>query len=126
VEPKLFASTERSPLTREVEGGYVVVEATPLHWPPVPDDDLSFQVALNTHSVDLSYELSQMSTLRASDGSQVNAHTWDTPAEGGHHVMGVLTFPPLMLANAQWVELEIRDVASVPVRSFHWDATDFQ
>jgi hypothetical protein len=126
VDPQLFVSTERSPLTREEETGDVVVEVTPLDWPPHPGGNLSFQVALNTHSVELDYDLSQMAVLRASDGAEVSSLAWDSPAMGGHHLMGTLIFLPLLLDSAGWVELDIYDIADIPVRTFHWEATDFQ
>lgn len=126
IDPQLFVSTEHSALTREAEGGNVVVEVTPLDWPPQPGVNLSFQVALNTHSVDLSYDLSQIAALRTSEGIEVSALAWDSPAMGGHHVMGTLTFPPLPLDGASWIELDIYDVAGVPARTFQWSAIDIQ
>jgi hypothetical protein len=125
VDPQLFASTDRSSLTREMEGGHVVVEVTPLPWSPQTESPLSFEVALNTHSVDLSYDISQLAVIRTSGGMGVAALTWDGPTTGDHHVSGILTFPPLSLDEVEWLELDIYDVADVSVRTFHWDAADF-
>ena len=73
------------------EQGAVSVAITPLE---VAHDaaTLSFEVAMNTHSVDLGMDLAQLATLTTDTGAAVTATTW-TGEAGGHHVSGVLSFP---------------------------------
>lgn len=104
------------------EQGAVVVEVTPLNL-NTPDDTLEFEIALNTHSVDLSMDLTQLVTLTTDAGIIVQATNWDAP-RGGHHVSGKLIFPSTIDGNAfldgaTKIILQIRDVDSA-VRKFEW------
>jgi hypothetical protein len=118
-------STSGSPPAAEVfptetsDAGQVTVAVTPLNLgrPEVP---LQFQVALNTHSVALDYDLAQLAVLRTDGGNEVTAVRWDG-GRGGHHVSGTLSFLPIDLQGARWVEVLIRGVANVPERTFRWD-----
>ena len=87
-------------------------------------ETLEFDVAMNTHSVDLGMDLADRSTLTTDSGLTVAATTWDAPP-GGHHVSGTLTFPASMegkslLEGATQVTLTIRDV-DAPERVFVWN-----
>ncbi len=90
---------------------------------------LVFKVELDTHSVELgSIDLGQLSVLRNEKGEQVNPSEWISPAGGGHHVKGTLTFPnpyssgkPLVGPDTQYVELVVRDIGEVRERIFRWD-----
>jgi hypothetical protein len=97
----------------------VVVEVIPLNLDQ-PETTLHFQVSLNTHSVELDYDLTQLAVLRTDRGDEVTPLRWDG-SRGGHHVSGVLYFPAVNLEGAQWIELVIREVAGVPERSFRWE-----
>jgi hypothetical protein len=80
-----------SELTRLDEQGAVIVEVTPLNLDTL-SDNLEFDVAMNTHSVDLSMDLAAISVLTTDTGVTIQAVKWDaTP--GGHHVEGKLIFP---------------------------------
>lgn len=110
-------------LTQVSEGGQVSVEVTWLG----PAAGPVFEVAMNTHSVDLDgYDLAKLAVLRTDKGQEVRPSRWDAPA-GGHHRRGTLAFPdkapdggPLIGPNTAWIELVIRDVAGVPERVFRW------
>ncbi len=92
-----------------------------------PHAGLNFEVAMNTHSVNLDgYDLAELAVLRTDRGQEVRPSRWDAPA-GGHHRRGTLTFPdrtpdgrPVIGPDTAWVELIIRDVAGVPQRVFRW------
>ncbi len=101
------------------EGGRVSVAVTPLDLSGTAET-FSFQISMDTHSVDLGYDLSQLATLRTDQGAAVQAIRWDGPV-GGHHVNGTLYFPAVNLEEAQWVQVVIRQVAGVPERVFHWN-----
>jgi hypothetical protein len=88
-----------------------------------PSETLDFEVALNTHSVDLGMDLAQNAFLTTDTGLTVSAVKWDAPS-GGHHVSGVLNFPVSLgdqgvLEGVEQVTLTIRNV-DVPERVFTW------
>lgn len=104
------------------EQGAVVVSVTPLTIDPVAAT-LDFEVAMNTHSVDLSMDLATLATLTADTGEEVVATTWRVPL-GGHHVSGVLSFPASsaggsLLDGASALTLTLVDV-DAPARTFTW------
>ncbi|NOZ26654.1 MAG: hypothetical protein GXP39_01195 [Chloroflexi bacterium] len=101
------------------DAGRVTVEIAPLNLDR-PESTLHFRVAMNTHSVELDYDLTQLAVLRTDRGDEVAPVRWDG-ARGGHHVSGVLYFPTIDLDGAQWIEVVIRDVAGIPERVFRWD-----
>lgn len=106
--------------TLQDEQGAVSVAVTPLE---SDDATLEFDVAMNTHSVDLSMDLASLTTLTNDRGQTVTPTGWDAP-RSGHHVSGRLTFPNIivggsMLEGAKQITLTIRDVG-VPERVFKW------
>jgi hypothetical protein len=104
------------------EQGAVVVTVTQINLNG-PGETLDFEVALNTHSVDLSMDLAQNAFLTTDTGLTVSAIRWDAPS-GGHHVSGTLSFPTglgdqVVLEGVEQVTLTIRNVAA-PERVFTW------
>ena len=106
--------------TQVQDGGQVSVAVT---WNG-PDSGPVFQVAMDTHSVDLdTLDLARLATLKTPAG-ELSPTGWDAP-RGGHHRAGTLTFAATTAEGrptigAGPVELLIRDVAGVPERSFQW------
>jgi hypothetical protein len=103
--------------------GSVEVAVTPLN---LNDDGLTleFEVGLNTHSVDLSMDLTSIARLKADNGLGVRAVLWVAP-RGGHHVSGVLSFPAVvdgvkLLEDASRLTMTIRDLDALD-RSFTWN-----
>jgi hypothetical protein len=89
-----------------------------------PGKTLDFDVALNTHSVNLSMDLSKNAFLATDTGLEVSAIEWNAPS-GGHHVSGTLSFPVRLgdravLDGVAEVTVIIRNV-DVPEREFVWD-----
>jgi hypothetical protein len=122
--PTLFPDTNgNSELARLDEQGAVVVEVTPLNI-GTPADSLEFQVSMNTHSVDLSMDLADLSTLSTDTGVSLQALKWDA-VPGGHHVSGTLIFPSAqggnsILDGANKLTLTIVNV-DIPSRVFEWE-----
>ena len=122
--PTLFPNSEgRSELARVDEQGAVVFEVTPLNL-GTPADTLEFDVAMNTHSVDLNMDLAALSTLSTDTGVTVQASKWDA-VPGGHHVEGTLIFPSAqdgksILDSASKLNLTIVNV-DAPSRTFEWE-----
>ncbi len=97
--------------------GGVTVNITPLNW---GGDTWNFEAAFNTHSVNLDFDVTIISSLRCDQGLEFLAVAWDGPGSGGHHRFGTLKFPALDHPTS-FVEIAIRDVAEAPERIFHWD-----
>lgn len=102
--------------------GEVEVAITPLNLDTAATS-LDFEVAMDTHSVDLSMDLSELAILTTDNGRSVEAVGWDA-VPGGHHVSGQLSFPALLdgtplLENASSLTLSIREI-DVPTRIFTW------
>lgn len=107
------------------EGGRVTVAVSWDGQAPKQGDQftLAFQVAMDTHFVDLdAYDLAKLAILRNDRGETVQAASWEAP-RGGHHRKGVLTFavPITFTAGARFLELMVRDVAGVAARQFRWE-----
>lgn len=109
--------------TRTDDQGAVVFAVTPLNLDS-PAETLDFEVVMETHSVDLSWDLATLSVLRTDSGREVQATVW--PIGSGHHYSGTLSFlaPPAdgkpFLDGASVLTLTIRDT-DVPERVFVWD-----
>ncbi len=106
-------------LTRTSEGGQVTVVAV---WAG-PSGGTVFDIALDTHSVDLDALDLATAILRNDRGETEAAEPWTAP-KGGHHREGKLAFkgdPAPFLANARWIELVIKGVGDVPERVLRWD-----
>jgi hypothetical protein len=120
--PATAAPQSGQDLTRVDEQGAVVVEITPLNLNDT-SGTLDFDVGMNTHSMDLSMDLSQLATLTTDTGVSVQANGWDAPG-GGHHVSGKLSFPATkegksVLEGATKVTITLINV-DAPSRTFEW------
>jgi hypothetical protein len=78
-----------------------------------------FKVRLNTHSVDLGYDMVRVSMLQDSQGREYKAIRWNGSPPGGHHRSGTLEFPELK-GSPKSVKLVIKGIAGVPERMFEW------
>jgi hypothetical protein len=109
--------------TRTDSQGSVTFEVTPIGL-SVAAKTLEFEVVMNTHSVDLAWDLAAQSVLRTESGVEVQALSW--PLGSGHHYSGTLSFPDrspdgaALLDGARVLTLIIRDT-DVPERVFTWD-----
>jgi hypothetical protein len=109
--------------TRTDEQGAVVFEVTPLTLDS-PGDTLDFEVVMNTHSVDLGWDLAAQSVLQTDTGLEVGGTAW--PVGNGHHYGGTLSFPSVtddgenLLEGVGMLTLVIRDT-DVPERLFVWE-----
>ena len=121
--PTLFPNTANDEMSRMDEQGAVIFEVTPLNL-GMPANTLEFDVAMNTHSVDLSMDLAQLATLTTDAGATVQATKWDA-IPGGHHVSGKLIFPSMqdgkpILEGASKLTLTIINVDAA-ARVFQWE-----
>lgn len=85
----------------------------------LPGSRWEFAVVLDTHSADLSDDLTQSATLTTDDGRTLKPVSWVGAAPGGHHREGVLAFdvpPPQPSA----IELRIDRPGESAPRTFRW------
>lgn len=105
--------------TRTSKGGQVTITVM---WAG-PTSAVSFDVALDTHSVDLDGLDLTNAILRNDRGETMSAGPWSAP-KGGHHREGTLTFngdSALFLERSHWIELEFSGIGDGPARTLRWD-----
>lgn len=110
-----------NPLTQIKDENAVTVEVTPLNITG-SGSTLDFQVKLNTHSGDLSYDLTKVAVLRDGQNNEYVPVAWDG-SKGGHHVEGVLKFgshADILKPGVRSLSLELKGIAQVPSRQFEW------
>lgn len=112
------SSTAATFETQTVEGGSVSVAVTPTSLKAGAPGE--FEIAMNTHSVDLSTDLLKVVVLRDDAGTEYAPIKWDGPAGGGHHRSGKIEFPALA-ASVKSVTLIVKDIAGVSERDYKWD-----
>jgi hypothetical protein len=117
-EPEAAASDSDLPAPalattpQSATAGAVTVEAIPL--PAGELLELAFTITLETHSVELDFDLAERSTLRIGKAN-FPATTWEPDASSGHHVVGTLNFTIdqsayAALAEVDEVTLELQDI----------------
>jgi hypothetical protein len=118
----ISASESGADLGRTDTQGSVEFAVTPLNL-GAPGATVDFQVAMNTHSVDVAWDLAAQSSLTTDTGLEVTGLGW--PVGTGHHYEGTLTFPAktadgrALLAGAKMLTLTIRNT-DVAQRIFVW------
>lgn len=92
--------------------------------PNAAGDTLVFMVTMDTHSVELSWDLASQSVLTTDTGLEVVGSSWS--GGNGHHVEGTLVFPAKtaggqpLLAGANTLTLTIQ-AAGADERVFTWE-----
>lgn len=104
--------------TKSNEGGGVTVDVKPAALEV--GQPLAFDIAMNTHSVDLSDDMTKITVLRDDAGKEYKPTAWEDSEAGGHHREGTLKFAPLT-TKPRYVEVVIKGLAKVPERVFRWD-----
>ena len=107
---------------RSNSGGSVTIAVT---WLGIRDKALSFDIVMDTHSVDLDqYDLGKLSILTDDKGNEYSLVSWNSQP-GGHHRKGKLTFSQVdSQVKPGKLELTISYVAGVSQRTFNWDNTN--
>jgi hypothetical protein len=115
-----------SALMRQVQAGGVTVSVTPLNLRTPGLASLDFYVRLETHSGDLSQDLTQLAVLQLPSGTALPAARWVGP-RAGHHVEGTLSFSALdssgapVLPTMGTLTLVMRNLGGDGDRTFSWD-----
>ena len=92
------------------EMGAVMLEITPL-------DARTYEISLNTHSVELDFDLAKIISLEDNLGNAYEADSWSGES-GGHHLTGLLIFPPIS-SEARSVKMVVRGIEN-EVLDFEW------
>lgn len=79
----------------------------------------NFDVSLETHSVELSQDLVQVSELANETGTAFKPIAWEGDPPGGHHRKGTLIFKPIT-PMPKTLKLTIRTIGEIPTRTFQW------
>lgn len=78
-----------------------------------------FKIVLDTHSADLSDDLTKSAVLVDGSGKRYTPVAWDGAGPGGHHREGMLRFKPVS-PRPQSVELQIARNGEAAPRVFRW------
>ena len=78
-----------------------------------------FDVTFDTHSGSLDEDPLKTVSLFDGKGNIYQPISWEGAGPGGHHREGVLSFNSIIPIPA-YVELKVKDVGSIPERSFKW------
>ncbi len=117
-QPSAPARTDAPPQTQTSDAGNVVVTVTPqvlaAGAPP------AFDIAMNTHSVDLAGDMLALVELRDERGNVQMPSAWDGPAGAGHHRSGTIRFDALP-PGTRSVTLVVKNIAGIRERTFTWD-----
>lgn len=117
VEQKNGLSQTSKYTEQKDETGPVSVTVQPLTL--ADSGDWTFELTIQTHSVDLAMDIVESVVLIDSSGNEIKPTSWDGDPPGGHHRTGVITFDsPELIPDA--VMMQVRNVADVPVREFSW------
>jgi len=121
------AQSPSQKLSRVDRQGAVEMTVTPMDIEDGSGGMIRFEVTMNTHTVDLSMDLAQLSTLATDLGMRLDAESWT--GGSGHHVSGQLDFPMYapdgtpLVGDAQEIILTIRDV-DASERVFVWQVSE--
>lgn len=102
--------------TQSAAEGEVSVEVTPMVLKP--GGEAKFKVTLNTHTIELNYDLLKVSNLQDNNGNNIKAILWSGGLVG-HHLTGELVFPAIS-GKAESVELTIAGISGSD-RKFRWN-----
>jgi hypothetical protein len=104
--------------TQKSSDGGVTVSVTPQNL-GASAKSWDFKIVLDTHSQDLSDDLTKSAVLLDGTGVQLAPVAWDGAAPGGHHREGILRFKP-MTPQPGAIELRITRSGEANPRSFRW------
>ncbi|MBI4288822.1 MAG: hypothetical protein HY671_10390 [Chloroflexi bacterium] len=101
--------------TQSHAAGAMTIQATPQGKLVTGTRELTFQIVMDTHSVDLDvYDLKELTVLRNGAGGEFKPTSWQAP-KGGHHRDGTLAFASpdtsgLLTTDSRFMELYVKDM----------------
>lgn len=109
----------RSYEAKEVNLGEVTVSVTPLRMEA--GEQAEFELKFDTHSLDLGFDLSEISALSDGSGNSYGDGIWEGSPPGGHHLEGKLKFEKPILSSEENISLVFKDVFQGKEASFSWE-----
>ena len=94
--------------------GSVTVKIT-----PKLSSEITFEVALDTHSEELNVDLTQAVILRDENGREYKPLRWEGDPIGGHHRSGMLIFDSI-IPTPKIFRLIIQDIGDMAEQDFLW------
>ncbi len=86
---------------------------------PKLSSEIAFEIALDTHSEELSADLTQVAALKDENGKEYKPLRWDGDPPGGHHREGTLVFGAIK-PTPKTLQLTVRQVGGIAEREFLW------
>lgn len=80
-----------------------------------------FDVAFETHSVDLAFDVASIATLDDQNRNALGSSTWDGSPPGGHHRNGTLSFSEPLRQSTKQVILTLKGISGIAKRTFTWE-----
>lgn len=122
-ENQVGSQLDDNDLIRTSEGGSVSVDVTFENPQTREKDPLVFEIAMNTHSVNLdTYDLPKQAILKTSDGRQFKDFTEETKGSGHHRTIYLkIKNKGIITSKTKSLELVLKDIAGVPTREFKWE-----
>ena len=111
-------TSEDAAATRSSSDRGVTVKVTPKLIGSL-DSRWEFSIVLETHSADLSDDLTQSATLTTNDGRTIKPTGWVGAGPTGHHREGVLAFE-VPAPRPTMIELRIARTGESAPRTFRW------
>jgi hypothetical protein len=110
-----------SPLTKSNSEGAVAIKTTFLP-EKSNNNQLVFEVVMNTHSVDLTqYDLSKLASITFDQDSGIpGMFEWEPENTDSHHMMGNLIWNGDVGENYKNINLNLSNIDNVPARMFTW------
>ncbi len=105
-------------LARTAQAGGVTGSVTAINLRDATAATIDFQVALNTHTFPLAFDMARIATL--GDGKLSEPPSAWTGGRGGHHLSGTLSFPARDLRKAQTIVLTLTGAGGGKDLSFTW------
>ena len=114
----LAQTSEDAAATRSSSDRGVTVKVTPKLIGSI-DKRWEFAIVIDSHSVELSDDLTQSASLTTNDGRTLTPVSWTGAAAGGHHREGLLAFE-VPAPRPSTVELRIARPGEPAPRIFRW------
>lgn len=107
--------------TQQQESGDITLSVTPKVLSS--KKPASFEIILDTHSVDLTFDMAGISNLEDINKTPYGKSVWEGDPPGGHHRKGTLTFSDRLKDSADVVTLTFSDIAGTDWK-FQWPVAE--
>ncbi len=104
---------------RTAQAGGVTGSATAVNLTDATAATIDFQVALNTHTFPLAFDMTKIAMLNDGKGLKESASAW-SGGRGGHHLSGTLSFPANNLRKGERIILTLAGAGGGTDLSFTW------